>query len=79
MPRCLNCGNSTHFSSTKVPKGLPWNNGPNSGLVALFHEGSILSMENHGASYEDLSNAWASPYLYFNSCSSCGSDKIVWP
>lgn len=79
MPRCLNCGNSTHFSCNKVPKSQPWNNGPNSGLVALFDEGSLISLENQGASYEDLTGAWSSPHLYFNSCNSCGSDKIVWP
>jgi len=79
MPRCLNCGNSTLFCSTKFPKGFPWNGGPNSGLVALFDGGSLIGLENMGVFYEELTSAWTSPYLYFNSCSSCGSDKIIWP
>ena len=79
MPTCLKCGNSTHFSCGNIARSLPWNNGVDSGLVALFNESSLVSMENHGTSYEDLNNAWSNPHLYFNLCSICKSDMIYWP
>ena len=66
MPKCLNCGNSSHFNSRSIPKSTPWNNGPNSGLVGLFNESSLINMENQGVNYEDLNHAWSKPYLYFD-------------
>ncbi len=79
MPRCLGCGNSSHFVSTAVPRTVPWNNGPNSGLIGVFAEGALVNIENQGMDFEQIQAAWNNPHQYFDSCSYCGSTNIVWP
>ena len=79
MPRCLKCGNSTHFNCSYITKNISCNIGIDSGLVGFYNEENLINMENQGASFEDLNSAWINPQAYFNSCSFCGSENILWP
>lgn len=79
MPKCLSCGNSTHFVSSSIPKSMPWNNGPSSGLVGAFNGSTLINIENQGLDHEQINTAWANPHLFFDSCSFCGSTNLLWP
>ncbi|WP_366922373.1 hypothetical protein MFMK1_002828 [Metallumcola ferriviriculae] len=79
MPRCMDCGNDTTFSSSAIPNGAPWANGPYSGLVASFSEGQVKHVENMGAAYEVAQEAFQRPEGYFDTCHHCGSANLQWP
>ncbi|MDS1030664.1 hypothetical protein RDV78_09325 [Bacillota bacterium LX-D] len=79
MPRCLNCGNLSYFTSSAIPKIVPWNNGPTSGLVAVFNGTEVSHVENWGADYMQIQDACNNPYNFFDSCGCCGSSNILWP
>jgi hypothetical protein len=78
MPRCLNCGNTAHFSSSKVPAAFAWHG--NSGLVASFDpQGNIINWENSGVDHEGLQKLLEKPNFHMDSCVNCGSHNVIWP
>ncbi|NLC76575.1 MAG: hypothetical protein GX750_03015 [Clostridia bacterium] len=78
MPRCLNCGNTIVFGSTKVPTTLAWQG--SSGFVASFDsQGNLVNWENRGADQEVLQYLTERPNLHLDSCLNCGSGNVVWP
>lgn len=79
MPRCLICGNTTHFGSSQCPPEVPEANGPMSSLQANFDfEGYMETMESIGAEEEITRHAWEDPQGYFDMCLECGSNNVEW-
>ncbi|MDA8235567.1 MAG: hypothetical protein M0Z31_12355 [Clostridia bacterium] len=80
MPRCMICGNTESFGSSKLEPVAPTANSIPTALLANFdNEGYIDNMENMGAQLDEAQEAWEEPEVYFDFCAFCGAKEIQWP
>lgn len=77
MPRCLNCDNTDRFVSSQVVSSR--RHSEPHGLTGQFSShGSVTHLENNNISQKTLNEAWQTPEKYFDTCHSCGSQKLLW-
>jgi len=80
MPRCLECGNTESFGSSRLGPAVPTANPIPTALVANFDDaGFIDTMENMGVDIDTAQEAWEEPEVFFDQCAVCGSGNIAWP
>ncbi len=78
MPTCQECGNNLAFSSSKVSTEVPCANPPFPLQANFATSGQLESIEYAGNEDQIVKDAWEHPEIFFDTCGTCGSQKLEW-